>query len=104
MDTLDLAIVTAAVRGVLTDEDIILIAVRKVISALGLDPAFPNPHPIQLIRFYDNLAAQFGGDEELMRHWVRTGNSHLGYTPYLRTHQPEYLREMNEYLEGFRYR
>ena len=104
MDTLDLALVTAAVRGVLTDKEIIIIAVRKVISALGLDPASPNPEPIQLIRLYDNLATQFGGDEELMRHWVHTGNSHLCFTPYLRAHQPEYLKEMNEYLEGFRYR
>ncbi len=72
--------------------------------ALGLDPTLPNREPIDLIRLYDNLASQFGGDEELMRYWVHNGNSHLGYTPYLRVHTPQYLEEMNEYLESFRNR
>lgn len=93
-----------AVRKVLTDDEIITIAVREVINALGLDPAFPNPEPLQLIRLYDNLAKQFGGDEDQMKHWVHTGNYGLRFTPYLRVHQPEHLKEMNEYLEGFRYR
>jgi hypothetical protein len=93
-----------ATRIPLSDEDrrIIDNAVREVVAALGLDPALPNPCPIDLIRLYDNLAMQFGGDEELMRHWVHNGNSHLKYTPYLRVHTPLYLREMNEYLESFR--
>ena len=77
-------------------------AVREVVSALGLDPNMPNPCPLDLIRLYDNLAILLGGDEEHMRHWVHNGNHHLKYTPYLRVHQPTYLREMNEYLESFR--
>ena len=101
METLNPVAVRAAVREVLTDDEIIAIAVREVINALGLDPAFPSPEPLQLIRLYDNLARQFGGDEELMRHWVRTGNSHLHFTPYLRAHHPAHLKEMNEYLESF---
>lgn len=87
-----------------TDEEIVSIAVRKVIGVLGLDPKFPVTDPLQLIRFYDNLATQFGGDVEAMRHWVHSGNSHLRFTPYLRTHIPQCLTEMNEYLERFRYR
>lgn len=86
------------------DEKIIAIAARKVISILGLGPKFPSTDPLQLIRLYDNLATQFGGDEKLMRHWVHTGNSHLHYTPYLRAHVPQYLDDMNNYLEEFRYR
>ena len=95
-----------ATRIPLSEEDrrIIDNAVREVVSALGLDPNLPNPAPLDLIRLYDNLASQFGGDEELMRHWVHNGNSHLKYTPYLRVHVPLYLREMNEYLESFRNR
>ena len=85
----------------LTDEEIITNAVREVVNALGLDPTLPNPDPVGLIRLYDNLAKQFGGDEELMRHWVHNGNSHLRYTPYLRVHTPRHLEEMNEYLESF---
>lgn len=88
----------------LTENEIIANAVREVVSALGLDPAAPNPCPLELIRLYDNLATQFGGDEELMKYWVHNGNSHLQYTPYLRVHTPHHLREMNEYLESFRYR
>lgn len=86
------------------DERIISNAVREVVAALGLDPSLPNPDPIGLIRLYDNLAIQFGGDEELMRYWVHNGNSHLKYTPFLRIHTPHYLGEMNEYLESFRNR
>jgi len=95
-----------AERLPLSEEDrrIINNAVREVVAALGLDPNLPNPNPIGLIRLYDNLAIQFGGDEELMRHWVHNGNSNLRYTPYLRVHTPRYLEEMNEYLESFRYR
>jgi hypothetical protein len=95
-----------AERLPLSDEDrrIIDNAVREVVMALGLDPTLPNNEPIELIRLYDNLASQFGGDEELMRYWVHNGNSHLRYTPYLRVHTPQHLREMNEYLESFRNR
>jgi hypothetical protein len=91
-------------REVPTDDEIISNAVREVVAALGLDPSLPNAEPVELIRLYDNLATQFGGDEELMRYWVHNGNSHLKYTPYLRIHTPEYLHEMNAYLESFRYR
>jgi hypothetical protein len=45
----------------------------------------------------------YGGDEELMVHWLRTGNRHLGYTPILRVSQPLYLSEMVDYLAQFRY-
>jgi hypothetical protein len=90
----------------LSDEDrrIVDHAVREIVMALGLDPILPNPRPLELIRLYDNLATQYAGDLDLMRHWVHNGNSHLRYTPYLRVHTPQYLREMNEYLEGYRYR
>jgi hypothetical protein len=86
------------------EQHIINNAIREVIAALGLDPSLPYPRPIELIRLYDNLASHFGGDDKFMRFWVCNGNSHLGYTPYLRIHIPEYLKEINEYLESFRYR
>lgn len=85
----------------LTDEEIIANAAFHVVEVLGLNRDVVYPDPIALIRFYDNLARQFGGDEELMKHWVGTGNSHLGYTPLLRVHIPMYLDEMNTYLESF---
>ena len=57
----------------------------------------------RLIDLYQSLWVLYGGDEELMVHWLRTGNSHLGYTPILRVSQPLYLSEMVDYLAQFRY-
>ena len=87
-----------------SDEELILRAFECVQKALDLDPVATYLDKLGAIRLYDNLAVQFGGDEELMRHWVRTGNKHLGFTPYLCVHNPALLTEMNEYLESFRHR
>ena len=86
------------------DEELISNAFECARELLGLSPHALYPDKLGIIRLYDNLAKQFGGDEELMRHWVGTGNKHLRFTPYLRAHHPRYLREMNEYLESFLYR
>ena len=37
--------------------------------------------PAQLLRMYSCLYVLFGGDEELMIHWISTHNKHLGYCP-----------------------
>jgi hypothetical protein len=95
---------TSTIRLSEEDRQIVDHAVREIVMALGLDPTLPNPRPLELVRLYDNLATQFAGDPDLMRHWVHTGNLHLKYTPRLRVHAPYHLGEMNEYLEGFRYR
>lgn len=95
---------TSTIRLSEEDRQIVDHAVREIVMALGLDPTLPNPRPLELVRLYDNLATQFAGDLCLMRHWVHTGNRHLKYTPRLRVHTPYRLGEMNEYLEGFRYR
>lgn len=87
----------------LSDDEIIAHAAFHVVEVLGLCKDVIYPDPTGLVLFYDNLAATFGGDEELMRHWVRIGNQHLGYTPMLNAHIPMYLEEMNKYLEAFRY-
>lgn len=57
----------------------------------------------QLIDLYQHLWVLYGGDEELMQHWLRTGNRHLGYTPILRISTPLYLSEMVDYLAQFRW-
>ena len=87
----------------LSDEEVIAHVAFNVVEVLGLCKDVIYPDPIGLILFYDNLATAFGGDEELMRHWVSVGNRHLGYTPMLNVHIPMYLEEMNKYLEAFRY-
>lgn len=83
-----------------SDDEIISNAFECARRILGLSPHAFYPDKLGIIRLYDNLANHFGGDEELMRHWVGTGNKHLRFTPYLRAHHPRYLREMNEYLES----
>lgn len=84
-----------------SDKEIVANAVECVIGILELNRDVAYPDSVGLIRLYDNLGIQFGGDEQLMRHWVKTGNNHLGYTPVLRAHIPTYLEEMNAYLESF---
>lgn len=85
------------------DERILLRAFEEAHRVLELSPHAPYPDKLGIIRLYDNLAVTFGGDEELMRHWLVTGNKHLKFTPYLHAHNPRYLLEMNEYLESFRF-
>jgi hypothetical protein len=88
----------------LSEEDVRIIdkAAKIAIEQLDLDPKVPICPPMEYIRLYDNLAALCGGDEELMRHWMSTGNKHLAYTPGLRVHQSHHLEEMNIYLESLR--
>ena len=37
--------------------------------------------PAKLLHMYSCLSVLFGGDEELMIHWLSTYNKHLGYCP-----------------------
>lgn len=86
-----------------SDKQLLSRSASRITKILGLDPSVNDPHPdpLQLLRLYDNLSRQFGGDWELMRHWVHSGNSHLEFTPALRTHQVYWLERINEYLESF---
>jgi len=37
--------------------------------------------PAKLLHMYSCLSVLFGGDEELMIHWLNTHNKHLGFNP-----------------------
>jgi hypothetical protein len=37
--------------------------------------------PAKLLHMYSCLSVLFGGDDELMIHWLSTHNKHLGYCP-----------------------
>ena len=37
--------------------------------------------PAKLLHMYSCLSVLFGGDEELMMHWLNQHNKHLGYCP-----------------------
>jgi hypothetical protein len=87
--------------------DPILIKARdSIIGILEIDAqscSYDTEQSIYLlIDLYRHLWTVLGGDVELMRHWLRTGNSHLGYTPILRISTPLYLSEMVDYLAQFR--
>lgn len=88
--------------------DPILIKARdEILRILEIDAqscSFDTQESVHLlIDLYQNLWVLYGGDEELMGHWLKVGNRHLGYTPILRISQPYYLSEMVDYLAGFRY-
>jgi hypothetical protein len=85
------------------DVEIISKAVKKAAKELDV-PYRMIEDQLQFLRFYDNLMETVGNDSELAKHWVYTGNNHLKYTPILRVHKAYYLKQMNEYLEAFRYR
>jgi hypothetical protein len=86
-----------------SDAEIIGNAVKKAAKELDV-PYRMIEDQLQFLRFYDNLMETVGNDPELAKHWVYTGNNHLKYTPILRVHKAYYLKQMNEYLEAFRYR
>jgi hypothetical protein len=85
------------------NEELVLNAVKKAANDLSVGYQGIQNH-LQFLRFYDNLYVMFGGDIELMEHWLYTGNSHLKYTPVLRIYHGQYIEQMNEYLESFRNR
>ena len=74
-------------------------ASQRAAENLGVSYGLIENH-LEFIRFYDNLMRTVGNDVELAKHWVYTGNSHLGYTPILRVHKSYYLKEINRYLES----
>ncbi len=81
------------------DQEILSRASGEVLKILSLSGEAVVWSPLQLLRLYDNLATMFGGDEELMRHWLSTYNTHLRLVPKLAP-VPE---PINDYLEAFRY-
>jgi len=85
------------------NEQLVLDAVKKASDDLCIGYQGIGDR-LQFLRFYDNLYVMFGGDIELMKHWLYTGNGHLRYTPVLRIYHSHYVEQMNEYLESFRYR
>lgn len=86
-----------------SDDELINKALKNAAKKLDV-PYRLIKDKLQFLRFYDNLMEMVGDDVELAKHWVYTGNNHLRYTPILRVHRSYYLKQMNEYLEAFRYR
>jgi hypothetical protein len=62
-----------------TDTEILDEAFLKVSEILGVSVS--EIDKIKFIQMYSLLYTIMGGDEELMRHWMNTKNTHLGFCP-----------------------
>ena len=63
----------------MTDEQFLKQTATKAANALHMP--LGDIDPAQLLRMYSCLSVLFGGDEELMRHWISTYNNHLKFCP-----------------------
>ena len=77
---------------------------RSSVSRLqSLDPQSKTGElALLLVRVYRALYAMVGGDGDAMRHWLRTGNSHLGGAPLQLMSSVQGLIRVVEYLDAIR--
>lgn len=69
----------------------------------GLDPASKAGElALLLIRCYRSLYVLVGGDNRAMRHWLHTGNRHLGGVPREQLNTIAGLLHVAEYLDAMR--
>ena len=60
-------------------EELLKTAAQKAANILHMP--LGDIDPTQLLRMYSCLYVLFGGDDELMIHWVNTHNNHLKFCP-----------------------
>lgn len=77
---------------------------RSVISRGNINPdSKAGELALYFIRCYRALYALMGGDRDNMRHWIKTGNSHLGdVSPAERMNTIAGLIEVMQYLDAAR--
>lgn len=77
---------------------------RTTIERSGLDPhTKAGELGLLLIRVYRSLHALYGGDKELMRHWLQQRNRHLGDQPPRQLlERVEGLTRVASYLDALR--
>ena len=63
----------------MNDEEFLKKTATKAANALHMP--LGDIEPGKLLQMFIRLDILFGGDKELMRHWVNTHNKHLGYCP-----------------------
>ena len=63
----------------ISDEQFLKETATKVANILHMP--LGDIEPIKLIQMVVCLDILLGGDKELMRHWLNTHNTHLGYCP-----------------------
>jgi hypothetical protein len=82
-----------------TDTEILDEATLKVSEILGVSVC--EIDEIKFIYFYSLLYTMLGGDEELMRHWMNTKNTHLGFCPVDELTDGASFDKILGYLESF---
>ncbi len=83
-----------------TEQDIIDNAANKAAQELHL-PLNGCVDKLGILRMWSALYAVYGGDTELMRHWLNTHNNHLGFNPATRLCDETSLGKIISYLEYF---
>ena len=83
-----------------TDEQLIDSASSKAAQELHL-PINGCVDKLSLLRMWKALYIVYGGDAELMRHWLNTHNNHLGFTPAANLCDEYSLSKIISYLEYF---
>ena len=84
----------------MTDEEILKQAATKAAHILRMP--LGEIEPLKLLRLYKHLYVLFGGDEELMIHWLNHDNKHLGYCPAAHLADAR-MDKTVEYLESMCY-
>ena len=63
----------------MNDEEFLKKTATKAANALHMP--LGDIEPGKLLQMFIRLDILFGGDKELMRHWLNQHNKHLGYCP-----------------------
>jgi hypothetical protein len=82
-----------------TDTEILDEAFLKVSEILGVSVS--EIDKIKFIQMYSLLYTIMGGDEELMRYWMRNKNTHLGFCPVDELTDGASFDRILGYLESF---
>jgi hypothetical protein len=82
-----------------TDTEILDEAALKVSEILGVSVS--EIDKIKFIQMYSLLYTIMGGDEELMRYWMRNKNTHLGFCPVDELTDGASFDRILGYLESF---
>jgi hypothetical protein len=82
-----------------TDQEILDEATLKVSEIL--DVSVGQIDKIKFIQMYSLLYTIMGGDDELMRHWMRNKNTHLGFCPIDELTDEASFDRILGYLESF---
>ncbi len=97
------AVRAASALGLTREELGRLIGRDRTSISRGIDPeSKPGELALYLIRCYRALSVLVGGDEDEMRHWFATENTHTGGVPMEQVQSVQGLVRVMEYLDAIR--